>query len=117
MVLEVTIRGGKMLATGGVRANEVFVTCISPSAKAKKPMRCPSRSRGTPLGLRYSHEGHTRKAQRASSRNRNRAEAFLVDPPTDDYWRVQSFDPALAPDPLRTALAVPAVSASRTGHA
>ncbi len=26
----VTIRGGKMLATGGVMANEVFVTCIQP---------------------------------------------------------------------------------------
>jgi 4-hydroxyphenylacetate 3-monooxygenase len=37
----VTIRGGKMLATGGVFANEVFVTCIHPSARARRPMRSP----------------------------------------------------------------------------
>ena len=26
----ITVRGAKMLATGGIMANEVFVTCIQP---------------------------------------------------------------------------------------
>ena len=33
----VTIRGGKMLATGGVFANEVFVTCIQPLREGEEP--------------------------------------------------------------------------------
>ena len=33
----ITIRGGKMLATGGVFANEVFVTCIQPLREGEEP--------------------------------------------------------------------------------
>jgi 4-hydroxyphenylacetate 3-monooxygenase len=33
----VTIRGGKMLATGGVFANELFVTCIQPLREGEEP--------------------------------------------------------------------------------
>ena len=32
-----TIRGGKMLATGGVFANELFVTCIQPLREGEEP--------------------------------------------------------------------------------
>ncbi|TIR28481.1 MAG: 4-hydroxyphenylacetate 3-monooxygenase, partial [Mesorhizobium sp.] len=32
-----TIRGAKMLATGGIMANEVFVTCIQPLREGDEP--------------------------------------------------------------------------------
>jgi 4-hydroxyphenylacetate 3-monooxygenase len=39
------VRGAKMLATGGIMANEVFVTCIQPLLPATRNTRCRSPSR------------------------------------------------------------------------
>ena len=56
----VTIRGGKMLATGGVFANEVFVTCIQPLREDEEPyatsFAVPMNAKGLKILSRRSYE-------------------------------------------------------------
>jgi 4-hydroxyphenylacetate 3-monooxygenase len=56
----VTIRGGKMLATGGVFANEVFVTCIQPLREDEEPYATsfvvPMNAKGLKILSRRSYE-------------------------------------------------------------
>jgi 4-hydroxyphenylacetate 3-monooxygenase len=56
----VTIRGGKMLATGGVFANEVFVTCIQPLREGEESyatsFAVPMNARGLKILSRRSYE-------------------------------------------------------------
>jgi 4-hydroxyphenylacetate 3-monooxygenase len=56
----VTIRGGKMLATGGVFANEVFVTCIQPLCEGEEPyavsFAVPMNAKGLKILSRRSYE-------------------------------------------------------------
>jgi 4-hydroxyphenylacetate 3-monooxygenase len=56
----VTIRGGKMLATGGVFANEVFVTCIQPLREGEEPYAMsfvvPMNAKGLKILSRRSYE-------------------------------------------------------------
>jgi 4-hydroxyphenylacetate 3-monooxygenase len=55
-----TIRGGKMLATGGVFANEVLVTCIQPLREGDEPyavsFAVPMNARGLKILSRKSYE-------------------------------------------------------------
>jgi 4-hydroxyphenylacetate 3-monooxygenase len=55
-----TIRGGKMLATGGVFANEVFVTCIQPLREGEESYAVsfvvPMNARGLKILSRRSYE-------------------------------------------------------------
>jgi 4-hydroxyphenylacetate 3-monooxygenase len=56
----ITVRGAKMLATGGVVANEVFVTCIQPLQPGDEPyalsFAIPMNARGLSLLSRKSYE-------------------------------------------------------------
>lgn len=56
-----TIRGAKMLATGGILANEVFVTCIQPLREGEEPyavsFAIPMNARGLKIMSRKSYEG------------------------------------------------------------
>jgi 4-hydroxyphenylacetate 3-monooxygenase len=56
----VTIRGGKMLATGGVMANEVFVTCIQPLREGEEAyamsFAVPMNAAGLKILSRKSYE-------------------------------------------------------------
>lgn len=55
-----TIRGAKMLATGGIMANEVFVTCIQPLQKGDEPyaisFAIPMNAKGLKILSRKSYE-------------------------------------------------------------
>ena len=55
-----TIRGGKMLATGGVFANEVFVTCIQPLREGEEAyaisFAAPMNAKGLKILSRRSYE-------------------------------------------------------------
>jgi 4-hydroxyphenylacetate 3-monooxygenase len=55
-----TIRGAKMLATGGVMANEVFVTCIQPLREGDEPyaisFALPMNTKGLKVLSRKSYE-------------------------------------------------------------
>ncbi len=56
----VTIRGAKMLATGGIMANEVFVTCIQPLAPGEEryaiSFAIPMNTKGLKILSRKSYE-------------------------------------------------------------
>ncbi|MDR3467839.1 MAG: 4-hydroxyphenylacetate 3-hydroxylase N-terminal domain-containing protein [Xanthobacteraceae bacterium] len=56
----ITVRGAKMLATGGVVANEVFVTCIQPLQPGDEPyalsFAIPMNAKGLSLLSRKSYE-------------------------------------------------------------
>ncbi|WP_176085347.1 4-hydroxyphenylacetate 3-hydroxylase N-terminal domain-containing protein [Martelella sp. HB161492] len=56
-----TIRGAKMLATGGILANEVFVTCIQPLREGEEPYAVsfviPMNAKGLKIMSRKSYEG------------------------------------------------------------
>ncbi|MET0239754.1 MAG: 4-hydroxyphenylacetate 3-hydroxylase N-terminal domain-containing protein [Sphingobium sp.] len=56
----ITIRGGKMLATSGIMANEVFVSCIQPLAPGDEKyaisMAIPMNAKGVKLLSRKSYE-------------------------------------------------------------
>lgn len=56
----ITVRGAKMLATGGVVANEVFVTCIQPLQPGDEPyalsFAIPMNAKGLTLLSRKSYE-------------------------------------------------------------
>ena len=56
----ITIRGGKMLATGGVFANEVFVTCIQPLREGEElyamSFAVPMNAKGLKILSRRSYE-------------------------------------------------------------
>ena len=56
----VTIRGGKMLATGGVFANEVFVTCVQPLREGEEAyavsFAAPMNAKGLKILSRRSYE-------------------------------------------------------------
>ncbi|WP_127088769.1 4-hydroxyphenylacetate 3-hydroxylase family protein [Aquabacter cavernae] len=56
----ITIRGAKMLATGGIMANEVFVTCIQPLQKGDEPyaisFAIPMNAKGLKIMSRKSYE-------------------------------------------------------------
>ena len=69
-----TIRGGKMLATGGVFANEVFVTCIQPLREGEEAyavsFAVPMNAKGLKI---LSQAGRTKRAQPASSTIRSPA--------------------------------------------
>ena len=55
-----TIRGAKMLATGGILANEVFVTCIQPLKEGEEPyaisFAVPMNAKGLKILSRKSYE-------------------------------------------------------------
>ncbi|WP_324754081.1 4-hydroxyphenylacetate 3-hydroxylase family protein [Roseovarius sp. Pro17] len=55
-----TIRGAKMLATGGIMANEVFVTCIQPLRDGEEPyavsFAIPMNTKGLKILSRKSYE-------------------------------------------------------------
>lgn len=55
-----TIRGAKMLATGGIMANEVFVTCIQPLREGEEPyavsFAIPMNAKGLKILSRRSYE-------------------------------------------------------------
>jgi 4-hydroxyphenylacetate 3-monooxygenase len=55
-----TIRGAKMLATGGIMANEVFVTCIQPLREGDEPyavsFTAPMNAKGLKILSRKSYE-------------------------------------------------------------
>lgn len=55
-----TIRGAKMLATGGIMANEVFVTCIQPLREGEEPyavsFAIPMNAKGLKVLSRRSYE-------------------------------------------------------------
>ncbi|WP_370302701.1 4-hydroxyphenylacetate 3-hydroxylase family protein [Pseudooceanicola sp.] len=55
-----TIRGAKMLATGGIMANEVFVTCIQPLRAGEEPyaisFAIPMNAKGLKILSRKSYE-------------------------------------------------------------
>lgn len=57
-----TIRGAKMLATGGIVANEVFVTCIQPLREGEEPyaisFAIPMNAKGLKMLSRKSYEEH-----------------------------------------------------------
>jgi len=57
-----TIRGAKMLATGGIMANEVFVTCIQPLSEGDEAyavsFAIPMNARGLKIMSRKSYEEH-----------------------------------------------------------
>ena len=57
-----TIRGAKMLATGGIMANEVFVTCIQPLVAGDEPyaisFAIPMNASGLKIMSRKSYEEH-----------------------------------------------------------
>jgi len=57
-----TIRGAKMLATGGVMANEVFVTCIQPLQPGDEryalSFSIPMNAKGMKIMSRKSYEAH-----------------------------------------------------------
>ncbi|MEQ9642476.1 MAG: 4-hydroxyphenylacetate 3-hydroxylase N-terminal domain-containing protein [Alphaproteobacteria bacterium] len=57
-----TVRGAKMLATGGVMANEVFVTCIQPlqpsEARYALSFAIPMNAKGLKILSRKSYEQH-----------------------------------------------------------
>jgi len=59
----ITIRGGKMLATGGIFANEVLVTCIQPLREGDEPyavsFAVPMNARGLKILSRKSYEEAT----------------------------------------------------------
>lgn len=61
-----TIRGAKMLATGGIMANEVFVTCIQPLSEGDESYAVsfvvPMNARGLTIMSRKSYEGHATSA-------------------------------------------------------
>ena len=61
-----TIRGAKMLATGGIMANEVFVTCIQPlqpgDEKYAVSFTVPMNARGLKILSRKSYEEHAPSA-------------------------------------------------------
>ncbi|MET3353556.1 4-hydroxyphenylacetate 3-hydroxylase family protein [Xanthobacter autotrophicus] len=56
----ITVRGAKMLATGGIMANEVFVTCIQPLQKGEEAyalsFAIPMNTRGLKILSRKSYE-------------------------------------------------------------
>ena len=56
----ITVRGAKMLATGGIMANEVFVTCIQPLQKGEEPYALsfciPMNAKGLKILSRKSYE-------------------------------------------------------------
>lgn len=56
----ITIRGAKMLATGGIMANEVFVTCIQPLKPGEEPYAIsfviPMNAKGMKILSRKSYE-------------------------------------------------------------
>ncbi|WP_339114667.1 4-hydroxyphenylacetate 3-hydroxylase N-terminal domain-containing protein [Thioclava sp. GXIMD2076] len=58
-----TVRGGKMLATGGVLANEVFVTCIQPMREGEEPyaisFAIPMNTPGLKILSRKSYEAQS----------------------------------------------------------
>lgn len=58
----ITVRGAKMLATGGIMANEVFVTCIQPLAPGDEPyavsFAIPMNTPGLKILSRKSYEAH-----------------------------------------------------------
>jgi 4-hydroxyphenylacetate 3-monooxygenase len=58
----ITVRGAKMLATGGIMANEVFVTCIQPLApgdeKYALSFAIPMNAKGLKILSRKSYEAH-----------------------------------------------------------
>lgn len=58
----ITLRGAKMLATGGIMANEVFVTCIQPLQPGDEPyaISCavPMNIKGLKILSRKSYEEH-----------------------------------------------------------
>jgi 4-hydroxyphenylacetate 3-monooxygenase len=58
----ITIRGAKMLATGGIMANEVFVTCIQPlqpgDEKYAVSFAVPMNAKGLKILSRKSYEQH-----------------------------------------------------------
>lgn len=58
-----TIRGAKMLATGGIMANEVFVTCIQPlqpgDEKYAVSFTVPMNAKGLKILSRKSYEEHS----------------------------------------------------------
>lgn len=55
-----TVRGAKMLATGGILANEVFVTCIQPLREGEEPyaisFAIPMNTKGLKILSRKSYE-------------------------------------------------------------
>ncbi|MFN0263698.1 4-hydroxyphenylacetate 3-hydroxylase family protein [Tepidamorphus sp. 3E244] len=59
-----TIRGAKMLATAGIMANEVFVTCIQPLGKGEEPyalsFAIPMNAKGLKILSRKSYEADAR---------------------------------------------------------
>ena len=59
-----TIRGAKMLATAGIMANEVFVTCIQPLGKGEEPyalsFAIPMNAKGLKVLSRKSYEADAR---------------------------------------------------------
>ena len=58
----ITLRGSKMLATGGIMANEVFVTCIQPlqPGDVRYAISCavPMNAKGLKILSRKSYEEH-----------------------------------------------------------
>lgn len=58
----ITVRGAKMLATGGVVANEVFVTCIQPLREGEEryaiSFAIPMNAKGLKILSRKSYEEH-----------------------------------------------------------
>lgn len=58
-----TIRGAKMLATGGIMANEVLVTCIQPLSEGDEPyavsFAIPMNASGLKIMSRKSYEEHS----------------------------------------------------------
>lgn len=60
----ITIRGAKMLATGGIVANEVFVTCIQPLREGEEKyaisFAIPMDAKGLKVLSRKSYEEHAR---------------------------------------------------------
>ncbi|MFS8036878.1 4-hydroxyphenylacetate 3-hydroxylase family protein [Xanthobacter sp. AM11] len=56
----ITVRGAKMLATGGIMANEVFVTCIQPLQAGEEPyalsFAIPMNAKGLKILSRKSYE-------------------------------------------------------------
>ncbi len=60
----ITVRGAKMLATGGIVANEVFVTCIQPMREGEEryaiSFAIPMNAKGLKILSRKSYEEHAR---------------------------------------------------------
>lgn len=62
----ITVRGAKMLATGGIVANEVFVTCIQPLREGEEryaiSFAIPMNAKGLKILSRKSYEEHAGNA-------------------------------------------------------